>query len=744
MNQGTASQRLRPFKPQRFGRYTLLMPISTGGMGEIFLARLEGAHGFDKLCVIKKILPHLAEDPEFVERFVDEARILVKLSHGNIAQVLDMGVQDAAPYIALEFVDGKDLRRVLSRMRDRHLPIPLSFILYSMTRVLDALAYAHRKRGDDDRDLNLVHRDVSPQNVLISYEGEVKVIDFGLAKSTLSSSKTNPSIIMGKFMYMSPEQARHQRADRRSDLYAVGLCLYELVTGHNPFDEVPPGELMAQVANPTIRPLLDLDPLTPIALSDAVAKALNPDPALRFQTAEEFRARLLAILLEIDPAAGPETAARFMREAFAIEYHAERKMLAAVREQADSLEDIAPVRDQAVDDDSLDRTGESLDPDPLGASSNIDGPRPTPLARAMTLVDDDQGTGNSLPKPIEAYQPQARPDAPKAESLSFQPTRKGSAAASATVDKKRLDADRETMPSISAPADELPKRPVAKDQLPTEMAIPIVSMPEPLPSILIDGVPATMEEPAAPTPLPSKRAAARPERAERPDRDPKKRPRAEKTGERKKVERATTTRPLKPPTPVPPAPAPPLASAGPVKSAAKPAPRNGPGVVVWLVLPLLAILAVGAYIAWDLYSESLKAKRLEEEARAQNQRNEAEPDHRSREVKVPGTGEDDLSTLPVRDGGHSTDKDVKDPTKTHLTPKSAPPRTAAATGSPGEQAFRALKSDFERIVDESAAKKYRLKVTKLELELPSRGADSSWVQEVKRLDEEIKGVVAHQ
>lgn len=166
-------------------------------------------------------------------------------------------------------------------------------------------------------------------------------------------------------------------------------------------------------------------------------------------------------------------------------------------------------------------------------------------------------------------------------------------------------------------------------------------------------------------------------------------------------------------------------------------------MVVWLVLPLLAILAVGAYIAWDLYSESLKAKRLEEEARAQNQRNEAEPDHRSREVKVLGTAEEDLSTLPVRDGGRSTDKDLKDPTKTHLAPKGAAPKSTTS-GSAGEQAFRTLKSDFERIVDESAAKKYRLKVTKLELELPSRGNDTAWVQEVKRLDEEIKGVVAHQ
>ena len=334
MSQGQTSQRLRPFKPLRFGRYTLLMPISTGGMGEIFLARLEGSHGFDKLCVIKKILPHLAQDQDFVSRFVDEAHILVKLSHGNIAQVLDMGVHEHEPYIALEFVDGKDLRRVLSRMRERQLPLPLSFVLSVMTRVLDALAYAHRKRGDDDDELNLVHRDVSPQNVLISYEGEVKVIDFGLAKSALSLSRTNPSIVMGKFMYMAPEQARHRTVDRRSDLYAVGLCLWELVTGKNAFEEVPQGALMGEVANPSIPPLNTIEPLCPQVLSDVVARALSLDPAQRFQTAEEFRGRLQSILQDIDPQAGAESTSRFMRDAFSAEYQGGRRMLNTVKEQA--------------------------------------------------------------------------------------------------------------------------------------------------------------------------------------------------------------------------------------------------------------------------------------------------------------------------------------------------------------------------------------------------------------------------
>ncbi|WP_338863498.1 serine/threonine-protein kinase [Myxococcus stipitatus] len=332
MNAHNPSARLRPFRPQPFGRYTLLSHLGTGGMGEIYLARLEGAQGFEKLCVIKKILPQLAEDSDFVERFVGEARTLVRLSHGSIAQVLDMGLHEGEAYMALEHVDGKDLRKVAARVRDRQVPLPLTFILYVMGRVLDALAYAHRKKDDDGEDLKLVHRDISPQNILISYEGEVKVIDFGLAKSRLSAAKTNPSIILGKFLYMSPEQARHQPVDRRSDLYAAGLTLYELISGKNPFDGIHPGELMSVVANPKVAPLDEVEPLTPRAVTALVAKALEVDPAQRFQTAEEFRGRLQACLMEIDPNAGPESVSRFMRELFAADFQFERRLLSSLRE----------------------------------------------------------------------------------------------------------------------------------------------------------------------------------------------------------------------------------------------------------------------------------------------------------------------------------------------------------------------------------------------------------------------------
>ncbi|MFN7134593.1 MAG: serine/threonine protein kinase, partial [Myxococcales bacterium] len=329
---GSSSPRggLKPFAPVRFGRYTLLTPIATGGMGAVYLARMGGVEGFEKLVVIKKILPALAQERDFVDRFVNEAKILVKLHHGSVAQVLDMGVEDGEYYIAMEFVDGKDLRKVVSRCRETKQPMPVSLALFSMIRVLDALAYAHRKKDDGDRELNLVHRDVSPQNILVSYEGEVKVIDFGLAKSSLSLGRTNPSMILGKFFYMSPEQARHQAVDRRSDLYAVGICLWELLVGKNPFDDVPQGELMRKVAIPTIARPRELRPDLPESVDDVVMKALAIDPAQRFATAEEMRGRLTAAMLELDAAAGPESLAAWMRAQFQREYDSERKAIASL------------------------------------------------------------------------------------------------------------------------------------------------------------------------------------------------------------------------------------------------------------------------------------------------------------------------------------------------------------------------------------------------------------------------------
>jgi serine/threonine protein kinase len=325
----TTSRGLRPFSPQSFGRYTLLTQLATGGMGAVYLARISGAEGFQKLVVIKKILPQLAQEPAFVERFVDEARMVVQLQHGSIAQVLDMGSEGGEYYLAMEFVDGKDLRKVAARARELERPIPPALALFAMVRVLDALAYAHRKKDEQGRELNLVHRDVSPQNVLISYEGEVKVIDFGLAKSTQTPGRTQPHMVLGKFFYMAPEIARLLPADRRSDLYAAGVCLWELLAGRNPFDGIKPHDILRAAANPDIPPIRSLRPELPAALELTLQKALAVDPAERFSSAEEMRGRLTAAMLELDPAAGPESLAALVRSFFTAEYESERRTLSS-------------------------------------------------------------------------------------------------------------------------------------------------------------------------------------------------------------------------------------------------------------------------------------------------------------------------------------------------------------------------------------------------------------------------------
>jgi serine/threonine-protein kinase len=400
---------LRPFSPTQFGRYTLLAPLATGGMAQVFLARVSGVEGFEKLVVIKKILSHLAEDNDFVERFLDEGKIVVKLSHGSIAQVLDMGRQGAEYFIAMEFVDGKDLRKIAARCREAGKPLPLGLSLFIFVRLLDALAYAHRKKDDQDKELNLVHRDVSPQNILISYEGEVKIIDFGLAKSAMSITRTSPSVILGKFFYMSPEQARHTPADRRSDLYAVGICMWELLAGKNPFDEIPPGEILRAVANPQIPRLKTVCPDVPDAVDELVARALAPEPAQRFQSAEEMRGRLTSAMLQADPSAGPEVLASFMREHFSREYDNERKTIAFL-----SKLPVPEAAASSVDDDQDDGAGDD-DREPVseGESETVSGELKKPASRP-TMPDPERApTFDEAPNTPRSLSPVEEPSTPK-------------------------------------------------------------------------------------------------------------------------------------------------------------------------------------------------------------------------------------------------------------------------------------------------------------------------------------------
>src|SRR4029450_206686 len=192
------------FQPKPFGKYFLIEKLATGGMAEIYKAKNFGGDGFEKTMAIKRILPHCSSDKEFITMLIDEAKLSVVLSHTNIAQVFDLGKVGTDYFISMEFVDGINLPAVVNRAKETGAQLPEDISVYIVSEICKGLDYAHAKKDTDGNPLNIVHRDISPQNILISYEGEVKIVDFGIAKSRLSAAKTNPSIILGKLLYMPP------------------------------------------------------------------------------------------------------------------------------------------------------------------------------------------------------------------------------------------------------------------------------------------------------------------------------------------------------------------------------------------------------------------------------------------------------------------------------------------------------------------------------------------------------------
>ena len=273
---------------RKLGRYELLRRLATGGMGEIYLARTRGAGGFEKHVIIKTILPHLAEEEEFVTKFLDEGRIVVQLTHGNIVPVFDMGEQNGEYFIAMEYVPGLDLRAVLKRMAARNDEIPVELALYIACEVCKGLGYAHRKVDAQGNPLNIVHRDVSPSNVLISHEGEVKIIDFGIARAAGKVAKTASGRIQGKCCYMSPEQARGQPLDARSDIFSTGVLLYEMLTLTRPFEGRTDLESLELVRQCETDPPGVLRPAIPEEVDEIVSRAMAPEPGDRYESIDDL------------------------------------------------------------------------------------------------------------------------------------------------------------------------------------------------------------------------------------------------------------------------------------------------------------------------------------------------------------------------------------------------------------------------------------------------------------------------
>lgn len=277
---------------QQLGKYTLRNKIATGGMAEIWLSEQQGPGGFTKELVIKRILPHLASDARFVEMFLDEARLAAKLSHPNIVQIYDLGEADGSYFIAMEYIKGHDLEAIINQCNAFGERIDPGMAARIMADACAALDYAHTFADSNGHPLNLVHRDISPQNILVSEKGVVKLVDFGVAKAASSSHVTQAGAIKGKFCYMSPEQIASKALDGRSDLFAMGIVLYELLTGRRPFGHESDMMAVTAILNQPPPPPGQFGAQLPPGLESVLFRSLEKDPNRRFQSADGFQTAL--------------------------------------------------------------------------------------------------------------------------------------------------------------------------------------------------------------------------------------------------------------------------------------------------------------------------------------------------------------------------------------------------------------------------------------------------------------------
>jgi serine/threonine protein kinase len=326
--------------PAKFGKYTLIRKLATGGMAELFLSIQKSVAGFEKLLVIKRILPSMNQDQAFIEMLLHEARIAATLSHPNIVQIFDVGQTDNQFYIAMEHVHGEDLRSIVRQMKQKGvLEFPLEHALAIVLGMCAGLAYAHEKRDLDGTALNIVHRDISPQNVVVTFTGDVKIVDFGIAKSDSRSGEiTKSGKLKGKVPYMSPEQARGEHVDWRSDLFATGVMLFELTTGKRLFKGQSEYETLRLICERDYPRPSDIRPDYPPELEAIVAKALAKDKEQRYQSARDMQADLEAFVRRQQIAVSSLALNQFMQMLFEEKLASQKEALLQGKQLADIIE----------------------------------------------------------------------------------------------------------------------------------------------------------------------------------------------------------------------------------------------------------------------------------------------------------------------------------------------------------------------------------------------------------------------
>ena len=319
-------------KFQKFGKYVLLDRINVGGMAEVFRAKSFGVDGFARLVAIKRILPNISKEEEFIEMFVDEAKLTVQLQHANVVQVMDLGKVEDRYYISMEYVSGGDLRTVWDRARRRNRLLPIAMSCYLVMKCCEGLDYAHRKKDDTGKDIGLVHRDVSPQNLLVSFEGEVKVVDFGIALARHKVSKSQAGVLKGKFGYMSPEQVRGVELDHRSDIFACGIMLWELLVGDRLFLGESDFSTLEKVRNVEMVPPTHFNKNLSPQVERIVMKALAKNRDDRYRHASEMAEDLQRYLFSSNQPFARTDLQRYMHQHFTEEIAAEQERLDKYRD----------------------------------------------------------------------------------------------------------------------------------------------------------------------------------------------------------------------------------------------------------------------------------------------------------------------------------------------------------------------------------------------------------------------------
>ncbi len=284
----------RPMAPERYGKYNLLERIGVGGMAEVWRAKTLGAEGFTKDLVIKRILPKFTGDEESVRMFIDEARLVAKMHHPNIVQIFDFDKEGERYYLAMELVEGRDLRQAEKAAAKAGVWFPVAMSVYLIAEALKGLHYAHT-RLDHGKPLEIVHRDVSPHNILISFSGDVKISDFGIAKVAERASSATTGTVKGKLAYMSPEQITGQPLDGRTDIYSMGIVFWELLTRHRLFFGPDEHDVIRRVRDGIVPPPRQYNPEIPDEVEKIVLKMLVPNRAQRYQSAGEVARHLTAV-----------------------------------------------------------------------------------------------------------------------------------------------------------------------------------------------------------------------------------------------------------------------------------------------------------------------------------------------------------------------------------------------------------------------------------------------------------------